>query len=131
MNKDFTVGQANELIKGGRVYDLHNCFDFVGLTISGAGGVSLMFKPNATHGGGYTGITVQAESLNHLEISPQFGAFSVNDVEEIGYKSRGDNDDNWLLSESQATSSDDLFFRFNNGHFVRFHGERVLLIEAP
>lgn len=131
MNKNFTVGQTNELIKEARVYDLHNCFDFAGLAISGAGGISLTFKPNASHGEGYSGIAVQAESLDYFEISPQFGSMTVSDVEEIGYKSRGDDDDNWLLNESQSTPADDLFFRFNDGHYIRFHCERVQLIDAP
>jgi hypothetical protein len=129
MNKDFKVGQANELIKESRVFDLHNCFDFSSLTISGACVLILTFKPNTNHGAGYSGVTLQAQSVDYLEISPRFGSTRLRDLEEIGYKSRGDHDDNWLLNESQATAADDLFFRFNDGHYVRFHCERATLIE--
>ena len=129
MHKDFRVGQANELIKESRVFDLHNCFDFSSLTISGAGVLILTFKPNPSHGAGYSGVTLKAQSVDYLEISPRFASTTLCDVEEIGYKSRGDHDDNWLLNESQASPADDLFFRFNGGHYVRFHCEQATLIE--
>lgn len=131
MNKNFKVGQSNELIKEGRIYDLHNCFDFDGLLITGKGVIILMFRPNDSYGVGYSAITIRAQSVDHFEVSPHIGAFIVSDIEEIGYKSRDDNDDNWLLNENQATTADDLYFRFNDGNFVRFHSESVLLFEAP
>jgi hypothetical protein len=64
-------------------------------------------------------------------VSPDFGPTTVKDLEEIGYKSPSDEDDNWLLSQKQATLADDLFFRFNGGHYVRFHSRRASLIETP
>jgi hypothetical protein len=131
MNCDFMVGQSNELIKGSRIYDLHNCFDFDGLDVSKAGELRLTFKPNAIHGKGYSSVFVFAQDIDRLAVSPDFGSMTVKDLEEIGYKSSGDEDDNWLLVQNQATSSDDLFFRFNGGHYVRFHCRCASLIEAP
>lgn len=130
MNRDFRVGQSNELIKGEQIYDLHNCFDFEGLDISGTGEVRLTFKPNTIHGGGYSGVLVFAQGVDRLAVSPDFGPTTVKDLEEIGYKPPGDEDDNWLLNQNQAALSDDLFFRFNDGHYVRFHSERASLIET-
>lgn len=129
MNRDFRVGQSNELIKGDRIYDLHNCFDFDGLDVSKAGELRLTFKPNPVHGGGYSSVLVFAQGMDRLALSSDFGPTTVKYLEEIGYKSPGDEDDNWLLSQEQATPSDDLFFRFNDGHYVRFHSESVSLIE--
>lgn len=131
MNRDFRVGQSNELIKGERIYDLHNCFDFDGLDVSEAGELSLTFKPSAIYGGGYSNVLLFAQGVDRLALSSDFGPTTVRDLEEIGYKSPGDEDDNWLLSQEQATPSDDLFFRFNDGHYVRFHCKSVSLIETP
>jgi hypothetical protein len=131
MNRDFRVGQSNELIKGERIYDLHNCFDFDGLDVSEDGELRLNFKPNTTHGGGYSSVLVFAQGVDRVAVSPDFGPTTVKDLEEIGYKSPSDEDDNWLLSQKQATLADDLFFRFNGGHYVRFHSRRASLIETP
>jgi hypothetical protein len=129
MNLDFRVGQSNELIKGERIYDLHNCFDFGGLDVSEAGELRLTFKPNTIHGGGYSSVLVFAQGVDRLAVSSDFGPTTVEYIEEIGYKSPDDADDNWLLSQKQATPSDDLFFRFNDGHYVRFHSKSASLIE--
>lgn len=131
MNRDFRVGQSNELIKGGHIYDLHNCFDFDGLDVSEAGGLCLTFKPNVTHGNVYSSVRVIAHGVDRLVVSSGFGPTTVRDLEEIGYKSFGDEDEDWLLSQSQATLSDDLFFRFNDGHYIRFHSRSASLIETP
>ncbi len=131
MIRDFRVGQSNELIKGERIYDLHNCFDFGGLDVSETGELRLAFKPSATHGEGYSSVVVFAQGVDRLAMSPDFGPTTVKYLEEIGYKSTGDEDDNWLLSQKQAPSSDDLFFRFNDNHFVRFHSKSASLIETP
>ena len=131
MDKDFRVGQAIELIKGERIYDLHNCFDFDYLAILEDGDLRLAFKPNASHGGGYAHVFVCAKGVDHFVVSPNFGPTTVHHLEGIGYKSCGDEDDNWLLSQSQATVTDDLFFRFNDGHYVRFRSHSASLIETP
>jgi hypothetical protein len=130
MNRDFRVGQSNELIKGERIYDLHNCFDFDGLELSKPDELRLFFKPNPIHGRGHTKVLVYAQGVDRLSLSSGFGPKTVKDLEEIGYKSPGDDDDNWLLSQKQADPYDDLFFRFNDGHFVRFHSKSALLIET-
>lgn len=129
MRLDFKVGQSNELIKGERIYDLHNCFDFDGIEVSEAGELRMTFKPIDIYGGGYSNVLVFAQGVDRLAMSSDFGPTTVKDLEEIGYKSPGDEDDNWLLSQKQATPSDDLFFRFNDGQYVRFHSKSASLIE--
>ena len=111
------------------MFDLHNCFDFDWLAIHGNGDIRLAFIPNVTHGGGYLPIVIHAKSVKRFGLSHNFGPATVTDLDEIGYKSSDDNDDNWLLSQSQATDKDDMFFRFNDGHYVRFHSEHAWLIE--
>jgi hypothetical protein len=129
MNKDFIVGQANELIKGDITYDLHNCFDFDRLTILGNGELFLAFKPSVGYGDVYSPILIHAKDVDRFASSQNFGPATIKHLEEIGYKSSDDEDDNWLLRQSQATAMDDIFFRFNDGHYVRFHCEHAWLIE--
>ena len=86
MNRDFRVGQSNELIKGERIYDLHNCFDFDGLDVSGIGELRLSFKPNTIHGGGYSSVLVFAQGLDRLAVSPDFGPRTVKHLERLATK---------------------------------------------
>ena len=52
MRKSFTVGQSNELLHKGNVYDLHNRFDVGNLSISGSRGLRLLLCPHAEYGKG-------------------------------------------------------------------------------
>lgn len=131
MQKDFSIGQSNELIKDGRIYDLHNSFDFESLVVSGCRDIRLVFKPNVDHGKTHSRIAVQIQSVDYFEISPQFGASIICDIDEVGYKFREDRDDSWLLTENQANEAADMFVRFQGGHHIRFHGGRALLVDLP
>ena len=130
MNKNFHVGQSNELVKDGCVYDLHNCFDFESITILGDRRLLISFKPNLVYGVEQSRIVIEVHDLDYLEASPQFGTEVVYDLDEIGYKSPQDRDDLWLLNEAQSSEDAHLFFRFIEGHFIRFHGSVVTLCEA-
>ncbi len=127
MNKNFSVGQANELIHDGRVYDLHNCYDFGGITIPGVGSVKLWFSPNPEHGKGQVPVAIEVESLEFLEFSEGFGVGGVESLDEMGYKSPGDRDLDWVAGEDKATSEDHLVFRFGPTTHIRIHGKRMVL----
>jgi len=131
MKRNFSIGNSNELIKGDRFYDLHNCFDFGGIDVSVRGELLLVFKPNPIYGHGYSIVLVFAQGVDRLAFSSDFDPAAIEDLDEMGYKSPGDEDDNWLLTQEQATDADDLFFGFNDLHFVRFYSKQVSLIELP
>ncbi len=122
MKKNVKVGQANEWIKGDHVYDIHNCYDYVGLLLLNCGRtLELIFEPNKDHGKGFNSIRLQFYGISFLEFSSGFGTAFTFNVEEVGYKTSGDNDDNWLLSEGQSLNSDHLFFRFNGDEYIRVY----------
>jgi hypothetical protein len=128
MEKNFLLGQSNELIKDGKIYDIHTCFDLEKFVLRGSD-AEIVFRPNSVYGLGHPTIKLDIQNLDYLEVSPNFRAESVTDIDEVGYKQRDDRDDNWLLTESQSKGVGDLFFRFHGGHFIRFHGSRVDLNE--
>ena len=128
MEKNFSLGQSNELLKDGKIYDLHNCFDLETFVLR-ASDAELVFRPNPTHGRGLPIIKLDVQNVDYLEVSPNFHTANVTDVDEVGYKPRDDRDDSWLLTEEQSQGVGDLFFRFHGGHFIRFHGSRIFLTE--
>jgi len=129
MEKNFKIGQSNELIKDNQIYDLHNCFDLEGIILGGAE-AEMFFRPNALHGHKYSRIKLHIHCIDYFELSQNFRVSMVVDIDEIGYKKRDDRDDSWLLTESQSQGEADLFFRFVGGHFVRLHGQRITLSEV-
>lgn len=131
MKKDFEIGQSNEVIKSEKIYDLHNSYDYVGLILkSKERQLQILFEPNSEYGKGNLSVSFVFKSLNYLEFSPNFGTKVVSGLDEMGYKSPSDRDDNWLLSPQQASSDDHLFFRLENGDFIRVHSKHAFVVEA-
>lgn len=128
IKKNFVVGQSNELIKENVLYDLHNLYDYVGCVLSSTSRFWVFFEPNSTYGTKQIPIAIEFEGLIFLEFSPNLGVGHVQDLEEMGYKSPDDRDDNWLLTEEQANGADHLFFRFS-GAFIRVNSIVAFLRE--
>ena len=127
MNKDFRVGQSNELVRQDEIYDLHNSYDFDQITIGGDRRVQISFTPNVQHGKGQRPIVLDFEAVDYLEMSEQFGIRPIPLLEEIGYKNPEDHDHERLMSERQATETDHLFFRLGDDTFIRIHSRQARL----
>jgi hypothetical protein len=131
MKKNFKVGQSNELITVKNTYDLHNMYDYIGVMIrNSTQDVKISFVPNSTYGKDEAQISLRFSKVSFLEFSSNFGAQIINNIDEIGYKKEGDYDDEWLLTEVQASGNDHLFFRLENNHFIRIYSEFVALEET-
>lgn len=130
MKKEFAIGQSNEIIKGQKIIDLHNEYDFVGVILKGNEcRLQIQFAPNPEHGKGKPHITLNFDGIDYLEFSPNFGTRPISGLDEIGYKNVNDRDDNWLLTEQQATDKDHLFFRMDGGSFIRIHSQHADVYE--
>ncbi len=131
MKKSFVIGQSIELIKAGKVYDLHNTYDFVGITLIGKiRRLQVYFEPNPEYGKGKPTVSLIFEEIYYLEFSHNFGAQVISGLDEIGYKNPEDHDDEWLMDEQQATLDDHLFFRLDDGNFIRVHCKNADIVEA-
>lgn len=131
MKKTFEIGQSNELIKAGKIYDLHNMYDFIGLVLKAKGRqLDLLFKPNPEYGKDQLPISLNFEQIDYLELSPNFGTRVISGLDEMGYKNPEDCEDEWLMDEQQAICSDHLFFRMDDGDFIRVHCRNADLVEA-
>ena len=130
MEKDFRIGQSNELIKGSVLYDLHNLYDFSGCLLKSDRSFYLFFAPNPSHGAGHCPVAVEFLDVNFLGFSPNFGAGGLQDLEEMGYKSPSDLDDSWLLRVEQAATPDHLFFRFTGNAYIRIHSTLARIREG-
>jgi len=129
MEKDFEVGQSNELVKDGRVYDLHNLYDFSGIHIGAQRCVRLSFSPNPEHGGGLRAVVIVFHRVDFLQVGGSLGATDITDLDEVGYKEPGDEDDSWLLDAVRRSPQAHLFFRLGADAFVRIHSARARLWE--
>jgi hypothetical protein len=125
MDKNFTVGQSNEIVCGGYVYDVHNRYDFSECRIQHDRRVRLAFTPNAEHAGERdTQLVLLFDEVDYVEVSPGFGTRPVRDLLEFGYKTPGDRDDSWLMTEEQSGPSDHLFIRLDSGA-IRIHAAQA------
>lgn len=130
MEKDFHIGQSNELVKGSALFDLHNQYDYSGYLLISTRRLYLFFSPNPIHGACQVPIAIEFEGVNFLELSPAFVMDDVTDLMEMGYKAPFDHDDNWLLREEQSGAADHLYFRFAKAAFIRICSQRAYLHEG-
>ncbi len=131
MKKNFMIGQSIEIVKSDKFYDLHNTYDFVGITLKGnSRRLQIFFEPNPEYGKGQPPVLLNFEEIDYLEFSPNFGAQVICGLDEIGYKEPEDRDDDWLMDEQQATPNDHLFFRLDDCSFISVHCKYVDIIEG-
>jgi hypothetical protein len=129
MDRNFSVGQGNELLLEGQVFDLHNCYDFLGIAIASTRCAQLWFKPNPEHTQNVDLLVLEVRELSVLEVSKGILLGTVRDLDEVGYKNPGDKDLDWLVGERLATGRDHLIFRFGSSDHVRIHGASAGLYE--
>ncbi|HEX8781495.1 MAG TPA: hypothetical protein VF728_10050 [Nocardioides sp.] len=129
MARTFKVGQSNELVSSGKIYDLHGHYDFNGLAVLSGGRARLWFVPNDEHGVGRSSVVIEVEGVDYLELTSGVATGKVRDVDEMGYKNPGDRDLDWLLEERASTDGDHFVLRFGPNDFLRIHGQSMALRE--
>jgi len=130
MKKDFVVGQSNEIIKDGNLYDLHNLYEFLGIYVNTKDSIlKIFFHPYNNLQERTRSITFIFQSLDYLELSTGFGTRKIDTLEELGYKEPGDYDINWILNENQSSPDAHLFFRLSKDDYIRVHSKKVYLLE--
>lgn len=130
MKKGFLVGQSNEVVKEGKIYDLHNEYDFSGIAVNGTKQLRVLFEPNSESGSDNMPVSLLFDEIDYLELSRNFGSRAVQSLDELGYKTPDDHDNEWLLGEQQASNGDHLFIRLDGVDFIRVHSRSADLVEA-
>ena len=131
MKKDFKIGQSNELDHAGRVFDIHNQYDFSGVEVCPGRFIRLIFDPNREYGAGEPALAIVFEKVRFLEFSAGFGTRDVSCVEEMGYKNPTDRDDEWLLDEKQASPNDHFFLRLSEVDYIRVGADAAHIEVRP
>lgn len=129
MRRAFKLGQSNEVVSSGHVYDLHN--DYVPTAIvfdAQRNDLRIAFKRLLDDGVGKSATLVFHE-VDLLELRGNIGAGGISGVDELGYKDVDDYDYEWLSREGQSSASDHMVIRFDSGATLRIHGASAELIE--
>ncbi len=129
MKKSFTLGQSNEILKDGKIYDLHNCYDVANILRLSDGTFMMRFDPNSEWGQECKSVVLKFTGVDYIEFRFNPSNKQSVDMQEIGYKSHDDMDDSWLLTEGQSTPQDHLFFRLGGSNYIRIHSKEAVLIE--
>lgn len=123
MLADFVFDGSVGIRFDGRHYDLHSFFSVSGITVCPATGdvsvdlISIDEFRNNVHGA--ESLRLIFSDVNYVEFSPEFCKTRSDTIEEIGFKSPEDRDDNWLKTLDQAEHLDHLFIRFSSLEFIR------------
>lgn len=130
MQRSFRVGQSNELIKEGKIYDLHN--DYLPTLIvfdTQKHTLRIVFKNLTADCDEGKRLALVFFDVDVLEFSGNIAATGTFGVDEIGYKDVDDYDYDWLSTEAQSEGSDHLILRFDGGATLRLHSANADILE--
>jgi len=131
MNKGFVIGQSNELIKDGTVYDLHNNYDLeCVIYLPKTRELKIQFKPIPEFTNNGSLVSLIFNKTDYLEFSPKFGSQDISGLDEMGYKRPDDQDDEWLMEEKHSSPSDHMFISLDGSDYIRVHSQYADVIEA-
>lgn len=130
MRKNFVVRYSVELVVGQVAYDIHNCFDYVGMCVVRWDRCAMILSPIPEHTHIRNFLLISFDSVNRLDISPRFEGEDLTVIEEIGYISKDEVDDRSLMTEAQASGDVDLFIRFAGNHYIRIRAQNARLVEC-
>jgi hypothetical protein len=128
MDKNFIVGQSNELVVNEIFYDLHNVYQLKDLNFDGSE-LRIVFELNDDEIELPKQLALAFGGVTFLQLSDEISSKRFWAVEEMGYKSSDDYDDNWLATEQQSESKDHLFIRLVGNGFIRVYSKYAKLIE--
>lgn len=128
MNKNFILADSVGIQVENNYYDLHNCFDLVGLEVDFIfNKVRVRFMPHDKECSKDGDLTISFSGVDYLDVSPGVLKNMVRDVAEVGYKNPEDFDHDWLLAEDRMNKADHLFFRMAGDEYIRVHGDSAML----
>lgn len=129
MKKNFNVGQSNELLMAGKIYDIHNNYAFSSLLVM-KNFTELSFEPDREWGAGEPLITITFYRVKHFTLSDKFAVSDISHFEEVGYKGPDDQNLDFISGEQHADETSHLLFRFGSDQVIRIWAERALLSEC-
>jgi len=125
MTKTFVVDRGVEIVQEEVTYDLHNNYAISGIAFISEGDLVVIF--NQLKGKG--SLLIRCVGLDYIAMSICVSRASLIFIDEVGYKDPSDNNDEWLMTEEQASSKDHLYFRLEGGGYLRFHCESCRIDE--
>ncbi|MEI5638311.1 MULTISPECIES: hypothetical protein [unclassified Pseudoalteromonas] len=128
MDKNFTVGQSNELVVNDIFYDLHNVYQLKDLTFDG-NELRILFELDGKELELPKQLVLVFDGVTFLQFSDEINPKRFWAVEEMGYKSFDDFDDDWLATEQQSEFKDHLFIRLVGNGFIRVYSKHAKLVE--
>ena len=109
--------------------DLYNCFGLHSFYFNRLKSeFSIIFFPLPEWTKRTKFVQIDFSDLDYFQIS-DLTYDDLTGIEEIGYKTPGDEDYDWLLSEEQAQEFDHIFIRLINFGFIRIHSKMARVFE--
>lgn len=130
MRRTFKLGQSNEVVKSGQVYDLHNDYAPIAVVFdTQTNDLKLLFKRLSADKAGLR-VALVFNEVDVLHINGNIGASGFSGLDEMEYKGADDDDYDWLATEAQSAVSDHMIFRFDGGATLRVHSATADIVEA-
>lgn len=124
--KNFVI--VNEIylsIDGGECRDIHNTFEFfkVVLDLRRMEAQFILVPYDNVH---RDVIELCFQDVNYFQFTENPFAQYSEQIEEVGYKSVGDNDMDWIMPEKHYTDGDHFILRLVNGADLRIGADKMI-----
>lgn len=131
MLKDFQIASGIAFESGDLSLDVYNMYHLVDINYSDKlRFVKVTFESNDIQAAIVEPERFYVEFLNVSYFNIKLDKIIGDDiiVDEIGYKSRGDDDFNWLLQEGQQRPVDDFILRISSEGHLRIKAKRARVV---
>jgi hypothetical protein len=134
MLADFSFEGSVGIRYAGKHFDLHSFFSIARLSVNPKEGTVLLefesIKEFMDRAHGVRTLGLEFSGITYIELSPKICTNVSDSLEEFGFKSPSDRDDNWLKDVEQSDSDDHLFIRLSSLEFIRIQCATARVILA-
>jgi hypothetical protein len=132
MKKDFVIDNSIALEGEDFYYDIHNCYSVKAIELEkGNNQLRVVFEKGQ---GSWIKeddpqtIELHFANVSFFETSHTFSENAPKDIEEMGYKNKGDFDYDYFQTEELSTEDDDFILRFINDDYVRVFADTIQIL---
>lgn len=132
MKRNFKIVDSIALVFGDFYLDIHNDYDVVNISISIRQNslIEISFErlnERWVNKNNPNKLKLIFDQIKYLDYSENLLVNFSSTIEDIGFKDKDDIDYDWIMSEDQSNIESNIFFRFEDGSYIKIYSHSATL----